>query len=187
MDYLFSPYLKKLSGKIIGDEKNPYIKAKKIYAWVSKNITWAVQTPVLGNIPEFVAKYRRGDCGRKAELFIALCRLNGVPARSQGGWRIEPNGAHSNHTWAQIYFAQTGWIPVDADAGSHLINNNNPDLKYFYFGNRTPYRLIIYDDDTDFYPAKQYKCIYGGGMQLGVFQWEKGDIEPNIAISSHVE
>jgi len=60
-------------------------------------------------------------------------------------------------------------------------------VENFYFGNCTPHHLIIYDDDSSLYPEKQFSCIYGGGAQLGALEWEGGDIEPNIKISSHIE
>lgn len=184
---LFTPYLKKLSDKIIGNETNDYLKAKKIYEWICKNIKWTNPKAIIGDYSEYTAKYKRGDCGAKSNLFISLCRLNKIPARSQGGWLIRPEGYRGQHTWAQVYFEPYGWIPVDATVGARLINHQDNRLKYFYFGNCTPHHLIIYDDDSSLYPIKEFNCIYGGGSQLGAFEWKGGDIEPNVKISSIVE
>ena len=184
---LFSPYLKNLSKKIIGNETNNYLKAKKIYEWICKNINWTNPKAVMGDFAEYTAKYKRGDCGAKSNLFISLCRLNKIPARSQGGWLIRPGGDHAQHTWAQVYFESYGWIPVDATIGVRLINNQDDRLKYFYFGNCTPHHLIIYDNDSSLYPIKEFNCIYGGGSQLGAFEWKGGDIEPNVKISSYIK
>ena len=184
---LFTPYLKDLSKKIIGDEKNDYLKAKMIYAWICNNIKWTNPKSVMGDRAEYTARYKRGDCSSKSNLFISLCRLNKIPAKSQGGWLIRPEGYRGQHTWAQVYFEPYGWIPVDATVGVRLINHQDERLKYFYFGNCTPHHLIIYDDDVSLYPAKKFSCIYGGGTQLGALEWDGGDIEPNIKISSYVE
>jgi len=184
---LFTPYLKNLSKEIIGEETNDYLKAKMIYEWICKNIKWSDPKAVMGDYAEYTAKYKRGDCGAKSELFISLCRINGIPARSQGGWLIRPEGAHAQHTWAQVYFEPNGWIPVDVTFGVRLINHQDDRLKYFYFGNCTPHHLIIYDDASSFHPKKEFNCIYGGGSQLGALEWKGGDIEPNVKISSHVE
>jgi transglutaminase-like putative cysteine protease len=186
-DRLFTPYLKNLSKEIIGEETNDYLKAKLIYEWICKNIKWTNPKPVMGDRAEYTAKYRRGDCGAKSNLFITLCRLNKIPARSQGGWLIRPDGNHAQHTWAQVYFEPYGWIPVDATMGVRLIHHKDDRLKYFYFGNCTPHHLIIYDDDSSMYPEKEFNCIYGGGSQLGAFEWKGGDVEPNVKISSIVE
>ncbi|MGA2625322.1 MAG: transglutaminase-like domain-containing protein [Bacteroidota bacterium] len=184
---LFTPYLKNLSKEIVGNETNDYLKAKNIYQWICKNVIWTDPKPVLGDNAEYTAKYKRGDCGAKSNLFISLCRINKIPARSQGGWRVQPDGDHAQHSWAQVYFEPYGWIPVDVTAGAHLINHKDERVRYFYFGNCTPYHLIIYDDDTELLPTKVFECVYGGGAQLGAFEWKGGDIEPNIRIDSHVE
>jgi hypothetical protein len=184
---LFTPYLIKLSKEIIGNETNDYLKAKRIYEWICKNVIWTDPKSVLGDMAEYTAKYKRGDCGAKSNLFISLCRINGIPARSQGGWRVQPNRDHAQHSWTQMYFEPFGWMPVDVTAGAHLINHKDDRIKYFYFGNCTPYHLIIYDDDTDLQPTKTFELIHGGGPQLGAFEWKGGDIEPNIKIDSHVE
>jgi len=187
VNHIWTPYLKKLSKEIEENETHPYLRAKKIYQWICENIVWSDPKPVLGDGAEYTAKYKRGDCASKANLFISLCRMNGIPARVQGGWRVEPNGGHSQHSWAQVYFESLGWLPVDADAGSALIHRSDEKLRYFYFGNRTPYRMIINDDEEGvFSPAKKHPCLSGGGAQLGAFEWKDGDLEPNVKIDSHV-
>lgn len=186
LDNQHTAYLIQLAQKIIRNEENPYIRAKLIYQWICENIVWTDPKPVIGDLAEYTAKYKRGDCNAKSELFISLCRISGIPARSQGGWLIRPNGRHAQHTWAQMYFEPYGWLPVDVTFGRGLINNDDERLKYFHFGNCTPYRLVIYDDDSQILPKKIYPCINGGGTQLGVFQWEGGDLEPFIKIDSYV-
>lgn len=183
----FTAYLKNLSTKIVGKETNDYLKAKMIYEWICSHVVWTDPKPVLGDYAEYTARYTRGDCGAKSNLFISLCRINKIPARSQGGWIVKPGRGHAQHTWAQVYFEPYGWISVDASVGTHLINHQDERVKYFYFGNCTPYHLIIYDDNPELLPTKVFKCIYGGGAQLGAFEWKEGDIEPYIKIDSHVK
>jgi hypothetical protein len=184
---LFTPYLKKLSKEIVGQEANDYVKARKIYEWICRNVIWTDPKPVLGDSAEYTAKYKRGDCGAKSNLFISLCRINHIPARSQGGWRVQPDGDHAQHSWTQVYFEPYGWLPVDVTAGAHLLSHKDERVRYFYFGNCTPYHLIIYDDDEELRPMKVFQPLFGGGAQLGAFEWSGGDIEPNIRIDSHIE
>jgi hypothetical protein len=183
----FTPYLKNLSQEIVGKETNHYLKAKKIYEWICENIIWTDPKPVLGDYAEYTARYKRGDCSAKSNLFISLCRINKIPAREQGGWLVRPNKKHAQHSWAQVYFEPYGWLPVDVTMGKSLINNPDKRLKYFYFGNCTPYHLIVYDDNPELFPEKTFNCIYGGGSQLGAFEWKDGDLEPYILFDSHVE
>ncbi len=183
----FTPYLINLSKNIISKETNDYLKAKKIYEWICNNIIWTDPKPVMGDYAEYTAKYKRGDCSAKSNLFISLCRINKIPARSQGGWIIKPGGFSAQHSWAQMYFEPFGWLPVDVTIGTHLIDNTDERLKYFHFGNCTPYHFIIYDDKPVLSPEKSFACLYGGGAQLGAFEWEEGDLEPYIKIDSHIE
>lgn len=183
----FTPYLKKLSAEIVGGETNDYLKARKIYEWICRNVVWTDPKPVLGDPAEYTARHRRGDCGAKSNLFISLCRIHNIPARPQGGWRVQPDGDHAQHSWAQVYFEPYGWLPVDATVGAHLIDHRDERVRYFYFGNCTPYHLIIYDDGEELLPAKAFEPIHGGGAQLGAFEWSGGDMEPYIKIDSHVE
>jgi transglutaminase-like putative cysteine protease len=188
----FTDYLSKLSKDIVEDETNNYLKARKIYEWICKNIIWTnpdYSSP--NSLSEYIAKTKRGDCGSKALLFITLCRLNRIPARFQGGWMTQPFRGHSQHGWAQIYIEPYGWLTVDPDAGSKLINSEDERLKYFHFGNCDSYRLIIYDDNSPLFPHKIYGYSSGGsvaaGLQLGAFEWSGGELESNVKIDTDVE
>ncbi len=188
----FTDHLRSLSREIIGDETNPYLKARKIYSWICRNITWTspdYHSPICQS--DHTARAKRGDCGSKALLFTTLCRFNGIPARLQGGWMTRPHRMHTQHGWAQMHIEPYGWLTVDPDAGSHLINQADERLKYFHFGNCDSYRLIIYDDLTPLFPSKIYGnpsggCITGG-MQLGAFEWAGGELESNVKIDTWVE
>jgi hypothetical protein len=185
-DIVFTPYLRQLVHGMVGDQANPYLQAKAIYEWICRNITWTNPVRTFDNPVERTARLRRGDCGAKARLFIALCRLEGIPARSQGGWRIEPGRRHSQHTWAQAYFAPYGWLPVDPDAGSHFIDHPSEKVRFFHFGNCLPYRLVTYDDDSPFFPLPIHPQAGDGGPQLGSFEWRGGSIETNVKIDTEV-
>ena len=188
----FTPALKTLSRQIIGNEENYYLKAKKIYEYICRNVPWTSPDYSSADcLADNIAKLKRGDCGSKAFLFVALCRLNGIPARLQGGWLTRPFKGHTQHGWAQMYVEPYGWLTVDPDAGSHLIDNKDDKLKYFHFGNCESYRLIVYDDTMPLFPLKIHGSNYGGnktgGLQLGAFEWAGGELEANIIIDTDVE
>ena len=57
----------------------------------------------------------QGDCTEFADLFVALCRSKGIPARNCDGLlavNVGPNDT-SWHKWAEFYLEPYGWIPVD--------------------------------------------------------------------------
>ena len=78
-----------------------------------------------------------GHCITLARAFIALCRLQKIPAREQtGAIAVNPlgPGRYENrtynevvfgHTWAEIFIADIGWIPVEF----HGIVIGTPALK----------------------------------------------------------
>jgi hypothetical protein len=188
----FTGYLSELSKQIVEDETNCYLKAKRIYSWICKNIIWTnpdYDSPSC--LSDYTAKARRGDCGTKALLFVTLCRLNGIPARLQGGWMTRPGRQHTQHGWAQMYIEPFGWLTVDPDAGSKLIDSEDKELRFFHFGNCDSYRLITYDDNMPLFPYKIYGASSGGsvagGLQLGAFEWAGGELESNVKIDTYVE
>ena len=56
-----------------------------------------------------------GDCTDYADLFVALCRAKGVPARTCDGFRmVQPRkGDTAKHKWTEVYLKSYGWVPMD--------------------------------------------------------------------------
>ncbi|RLF17149.1 MAG: transglutaminase domain-containing protein [Thermoprotei archaeon] len=170
----FTPYLESLAKEIVGDERNPYIKAQKIYKWIVKNITYNLpyEYALYDNIPEYVAKNRRGDCGMQALLFITLCRIVGVPARWQSSWYMNPISP-SPHDWAQFYVEPYGWLYVDPSIGGSMPE----DRKYFYFGNIDNFRMVANGDImVQFDPPKRYFRSDSVDNQRGEVEWSGGNL-----------
>jgi transglutaminase-like putative cysteine protease len=151
----FTPYIKSLAKKIVGDAEDDYEKARRIYQWMTRNTnyTYVREYCLYDNISEFVATSLRGDCGMFALLFITLCRAVGIAAKWQSGWFITPKFA-SPHDWAQVY-VDGSWLPVDASFGNY--RRHGKRRNDFYFGNIDAFRMIANDDFlTDFHPEKKY-------------------------------
>ena len=153
---VFTPELRQLSQQIVGSETNPYWKARKCYDWIAENIkySYAIEYSTIRNISDYCRAKGYGDCGQEALLFIALCRLNGIPARWQTGWNTFP-GDKSNHDWAEIYLAPYGWMPVDPWAGlwamryaNSLTPEQKRELRDFYFGGLDQYRMSANSDHS---------------------------------------
>jgi transglutaminase-like putative cysteine protease len=59
-------------------------------------------------------KEKHGDCTEYADLFVALCRAKGIPARTCQGFLIPPDeGETPRHMWAEFHTKRLGWISVD--------------------------------------------------------------------------
>lgn len=172
----FSPAVKALSEKIVGDETDPDIVAKKIFKYVNDAYPWASarEYSTIENIPEYVIENKHGDCGQVTLLFMTLARYNGIPARWQSGWMLHP-GSKNLHDWCEIYFEGPGWIPVDQSFG--LTNSENEDVHWFYLGGMDAYRLIINDDYAmPLFPKKHYMRSETNDFQRGEVEWKGGNL-----------
>ena len=61
-----------------------------------------------------------GSCSEYSFSYIALCRAAGIPARYVGSLVVRGDDASYDdvfHRWNEIYLANYGWVPVDANAG----------------------------------------------------------------------
>ena len=56
-----------------------------------------------------------GDCSEFSDLFVALCRAQEIPARTCDGILVATlrPGDTPRHKWAEVYFEDFGWVPVD--------------------------------------------------------------------------
>ena len=90
---------------------------------------------------EYTAVNLRGDCGLQALLFIALCRISGIPARWQSGLYAAPGDVES-HDWAEFYSERLGWLPVDCSFGGAAYRMGSKFRHVYYFGNLEPCRMV---------------------------------------------
>ena len=172
----FTPFLKDLAREITGDEKNPLLKARLIYDYITHHIRYSFMRAykTMPMITEFAAAGGKGDCGVQALLFITLCRIAGVPARWQSGLYTEP-GDVGCHDWAQFYVAPYGWLFCDCSFGGSAVRKNKPERWAFYFGNLDPFRMPANSEyQFEFTPAPRYLRHDPYDNQLGEAEWEDG-------------
>jgi len=168
--------------EIVGDETNSYLKAHKIFDWVVYNIRY--EFPDIdhrGAAKSFVR--RSGDCGEFSVVFCALCRAEGIPARTVTCcW---PWG--SGHQWAEVLIPPYGWVPADTSIAAMFVPGGSipatedslhrfmeltgigEDDPEWMFGNLYPHRLIVaVGNNLEFeYPelgaAKVFRFMQPGG------------------------
>lgn len=155
---VFTPFLRALAAQIRGDEVIPARIAWRIYEYITTHVRYAYVRPYLmiENGAEYTAVNLRGDCGLQTLLFIALCRICGIPARWESGLIVEPDYIGS-HDWAQFYTESWGWLGVDCSFGGGAWRRGNARRHRFYFGNLDPYRMAANSAYmASLQPAKEY-------------------------------
>lgn len=155
---LFTPFLKELLNEILGGERNPVFKARKIYDFITTKVMYSFVRDyiLLENISEFAAKNLKGDCGVQAILFITLCRMTGLPARWQSGLDVWENRTGC-HDWAQFYVAPYGWLFADPSFGGAAYRRGDRDCWNYYFGNLDVFRMPANSAiQSEFVPPKKH-------------------------------
>jgi hypothetical protein len=163
---------------------DPQIKAlatslrtpRAIYDYVSQNLSYNFDR-VQPNVQRFGAKKAlenpsQAICMEFTDLFIALARAAGIPAREINGFAYTENKelqplslvADVLHSWPEYYDKQKGaWIPVDPTWGSTTGGEdffNKLDLRHFTF-------VIHGEDSIKPYAPGSYKL--GPNPQKDVF------------------
>ncbi len=107
-----TPGIRAKAAEIVGDETNPFSKARKIFDWVNRHMVYVYPPPKRG--AEAALQLLRGDCGQYADLFVALCRAAGVPARFVAGFQVTKKPTLGYHAWTEFFLPGVGWVPADA-------------------------------------------------------------------------
>lgn len=186
-----TPEIREKAREIVGDEKNPYLAAKRIYDYIVENIDYSLmphyKLNVLGQ-PEsvYVQENLHGDCGGQGIYFSALCRSLGIPARTTGGMQLCP-GMENMHFWAEFYLPNYGWIPADssiaqiADTPPELTENQRKTFKEFFFGSQDPYRYVIQKDvDVPLTPQPDEPVLLPMAIQFPAVVCETSEENPNF-------
>lgn len=116
--------------EIAGDDRDAWSVARKLADWTYKNLTWkrvddatAVETLAT----------READCLEFSQLFVAMARALGLPARLVMGLAFT-EGSFGAHAWVEVYAGE--WVEMDptwgrdfADA-THLRESSGGLLSY---------------------------------------------------------
>jgi transglutaminase-like putative cysteine protease len=111
------PQVRALAARAAGDERDPWRKARRIERWVKQSMRVDNSAPL---VPAGrVARDLRGDCRHYALLTAALCRAEGVPARTAVGLLYVERGGRPQlgfHMWTEVW-VEGRWLGLDATLG----------------------------------------------------------------------
>ncbi|HET7456375.1 MAG TPA: transglutaminase-like domain-containing protein [Gemmatimonadaceae bacterium] len=107
-----NPKIVALARRLAGGSRDPRVVAERINRWMydslAKEITFGLPNAVQ------VLEARKGDCNEHAQLYIALARAAGIPARPAAGlaW---VRGKFYYHAWPEVFLGT--WVAVDPTFG----------------------------------------------------------------------
>ncbi|RLE17880.1 MAG: hypothetical protein DRJ08_01845 [Acidobacteria bacterium] len=126
-----SAFIQNKVKEIVGNEKNPYFIARKLYDFLIGRINYQM---VGGwDIAPTVIERGTGSCSEYTFSYVSLCRAAGIPARYVGSMVVRGEASSVDtafHRWAEIYLPKIGWFPVDVNGGDREWQGD----RCFWFG-----------------------------------------------------
>jgi transglutaminase-like putative cysteine protease len=138
------PRITAQAAALSGRERNPYIKARRIYDWLITEVNIQAE-PLNGGAVEALEE-EKADPYMAALLFCSLARAAGIPSLPAAGVLVNRNRQTFRHYWAEFWIDDFGWIPLDPALGAgaapaHI--NPRSDAAAYYFGNLDNQRLTF--------------------------------------------
>jgi len=122
--------------EVVGDETNPFWIARKLYDFVVDKVKYIL--PYSSISSRKILKQGKGSCGNHATVYIALCQVAGLPARSIIGfsiWKDDSRLSYLDHEIPEVYLPTYGWVPVDTSRFMSLpLYGPEPVMKFRSFG-----------------------------------------------------
>lgn len=125
--------LSMLSGQITDGAISDFEKVERIVSYLRQERTfipsWPETLTTSAKLDEFLFGLEPGDAMDYATAAVMLARASGLPARLAVGYlpgvRDHLSGAYKvrqsdAHAWAEVYFADHGWVPFDSSPRGSL-------------------------------------------------------------------
>ena len=137
--------IKRTCRQIIGSETNPYIKAKRIYTFLTSEIKVRESRTVDAGMSIITAlEEKNGGAYDLALLFCTLARAADIPAVPTAGLLVDSEQKAVMHWWAEFYVNGFGWVPVDPALASGVpFDTGVADKGRWYFGNLDAYHIAF--------------------------------------------
>jgi len=101
-----------LARQLRGDTRDPMTAARRINQWVHDSLRKTVAVTIPSAVQ--VLESRAGDCNEHTQLFLALSRAAGIPARAAAGL-AHVGGKFYYHAWPEVFVGK--WVAIDPTFG----------------------------------------------------------------------
>ena len=107
-----NPEIRSLASRRRGAERNPAVVAERINRWVYDSL----RKEITVGVPSALAtlRSREGDCNEHTQLYVAVARAAGIPARVAAGLAFV-DGKFYYHAWPEVWLER--WVAVDPTFG----------------------------------------------------------------------
>ena len=102
--------------EIAGEDRDAWSVTRKLADWTYKNLKWKHVDDA--DAAETLAT-READCVEFSQLFVAMARSLGLPARIVSGLAYDGN-SFGGHAWVEVYAGQ--WIELDPTWGTDFVD-----------------------------------------------------------------
>ena len=106
------PEIVMLARRLALGQRDPRVVAERINQWVYDSLTKRITFGIPSALQ--VLRARSGDCNEHAQLFVALARAAGIPARVDAGLAYI-GGKFYYHAWPEVFLRD--WVSVDPTFG----------------------------------------------------------------------
>jgi transglutaminase-like putative cysteine protease len=107
-----SPEIVQLAVRLRGTETDPRVVAERINRWAYDSLRKEINVGVPSALGTLRA--RVGDCNEHTQLYVALARAAGIPARVAAGLAYL-DGKFYYHAWPEVFLER--WVAVDPTFG----------------------------------------------------------------------
>jgi len=185
----------KKASELIKGEDDLYVIVFKLGEWTKKNINYDLSTLTesVSQKASWVLKNKEGICDELTNLFIAMNRALGIPAKFVSGVAYtnakEFEEGFGPHGWAEVYFPGYGWIPFDVTYGEFgFVDSGHIKLKESLDPNEasTQFRWLGQNIDIKTYPLDIKTEIKGIKGNLGeLISINARAVKDNIGFGSY--
>jgi hypothetical protein len=188
--------IKKLVLELKDENKSVTENAKKAYDYVVKKLSYNFdalkETSIKreGSLAPLLEN-KKWTCMEFTDLFIAITRSMGIPAREINGFAatneesnkpvsIQLKSGDLLHAWAEFYDPFHGWVQVDPTWG------NTSGIDYFTKLDTNHFAFVVKGLDSEYpFPAGSYR--FNEGEKMVEVDYSHGGTEDNFAASVDVK
>ncbi|HEX5876680.1 MAG TPA: transglutaminase domain-containing protein [Pyrinomonadaceae bacterium] len=108
--------VKAKAAEIAANDKDAWSVARKLADWTYQNLEWKLVTSA-GAATTLAT--READCTEFSQLFIAMARSLGLPARMVEGIAYS-GSSFGGHAWVEVWIGK--WVELDPTWGTHFVD-----------------------------------------------------------------